>query len=146
MLSRRRALAAYTALALLRVLVAFTSPSFIHPDEHFQNPEVAASLSFTYAATGDPPLRTWEWRPPSPCRSLVPVVASTGLAFELLKLFVGSSEHTSFLLRTHRSHRELTRHRADPSAAALLAAERAIMLVFSFCIGASAFAALSGSR
>ncbi|KWU44848.1 hypothetical protein RHOSPDRAFT_33670 [Rhodotorula sp. JG-1b] len=32
----------YAAVALLRILIAFTSTSIIHPDEHFQNPEIAA--------------------------------------------------------------------------------------------------------
>ncbi|KPV74278.1 glycosyltransferase family 22 protein [Rhodotorula graminis WP1] len=113
MLSRRRAAAAYTALAVLRVLVAFTSLSSIHPDEHFQNPEIAAAFSFDYAMSGgDRPLRTWEWRGASPCRSILPVAGSTGLAFLLVKVFLGSS----------------------PPASALFAAERAVILLFSFGI------------
>ncbi|GAA5855852.1 hypothetical protein JCM9279_003339 [Rhodotorula babjevae] len=124
MLSRRRAAVAYAVLALVRVLVAFTSLSTIHPDEHFQNPEIAATLSFDYATVGDGPLRTWEWRGDSPCRSILPVLGSTGLAFELLKLLVGQS----------------------PSAAALFAAERAVMLLFSFWVDYAVWRASARSR
>lgn len=82
----------WVALVLLRLLVAVTSTSSIHPDEHFQNPEVAASLVFDYGDKGDGPLRTWEWLGKQPCRSIVPVWASTGAAFELLKWAAGSGE------------------------------------------------------
>lgn len=91
MTSRRHA-RLYGVLALLRILIAFTSTSSIHPDEHFQNPEIAANTVFSYAPTGDGLLRTWEWRTTAPCRSIVPVLGSTGWLFALSKLAVGNSE------------------------------------------------------
>ncbi|BGP49627.1 alpha 1,2 mannosyltransferase [Rhodotorula kratochvilovae] len=114
MLSRRRFLAAYAALATLRVFVAFTSLSSIHPDEHFQNPEVAVGVHFDFAGAGDGLLRTWEWEGDAPCRSIVPVLGSSGRAFQLLRLLYGS----------------------NPPATALFAAQRAVMLFLSFSIDA----------
>lgn len=73
----------YAVLVVLRLLVALTSTSTIHPDEHFQNPEVAARAAFSYDHRGDGPLVTWEWEAGNPCRSIVPVWVTTGWAFEL---------------------------------------------------------------
>lgn len=87
----RRYARLYGVLALLRTLIAFTSTSAIHPDEHFQNPEIAASTVFEYARSGDGLLRTWEWEGTAPCRSIVPVLGSTGWMFALLRLAVGDS-------------------------------------------------------
>ncbi|GAA5860975.1 hypothetical protein JCM3774_003210 [Rhodotorula dairenensis] len=110
----RRFTLVYAALAALRVLVAITSTSVIHPDEHFQNPEIAADAVFRYemGPGGSGPLRTWEWRGPTPARSIVPVFGSTGIAFWLVRLLCG----------TH------------PSGPVLFAAERGAMLLLSFCI------------
>jgi hypothetical protein len=92
--SRQRFALVYTALALLRILIAFTSTSIIHPDEHFQNPEIAADAVFEYDTRlgGDGPLRTWEWRGPTPARSIVPVFGSTGLAFCIVRMLCGDRE------------------------------------------------------
>lgn len=76
----------YLGLVAIRLLVALTSTSTIHPDEHFQNPEVAAELVFDYGTRGDGTLRTWEWLGEQPCRSIAPVWGSVGAAFELLRL------------------------------------------------------------
>lgn len=84
----RRALVSWILLVVLRLLVALTSTSSIHPDEHFQNPEIAAADVFGYPGL----LRTWEWLGDMPCRSIVPVWGSTGLAFSLLRLVVGDGE------------------------------------------------------
>ncbi|KAL8290620.1 hypothetical protein RQP46_002878 [Phenoliferia psychrophenolica] len=73
----------YLSLVALRLLVALTSQSTIHPDEQFQNPEVAAALAFNYDSKGASPLLTWEWKGEKPCRSIVPVWITTGWAFEL---------------------------------------------------------------
>lgn len=81
----------YVALLLLRLLVAITSTSTIHPDEHFQNPEVAASLIFDYGGGDGGLLKTWEWVGSSPIRCIVPVASSVGAAFGMLKL-VGGGE------------------------------------------------------
>ncbi|GAA5873166.1 hypothetical protein JCM8547_006806 [Rhodosporidiobolus lusitaniae] len=108
----RRAWPVYALLLVVRILIAFTSTSFIHPDEHFQNPEVAADLVFKYDSAGDGLLETWEWTGDSPCRSIVPVFGSTGLAFAVLRAVVGT----------------------DPSTRALFVAQRGIMLLFSFVL------------
>ncbi|TKA55919.1 hypothetical protein B0A53_01618 [Rhodotorula sp. CCFEE 5036] len=102
--SRQRFALVYTALALVRILIAFTSTSIIHPDEHFQNPEIAADAVFEYDTRlgGDGPLRTWEWRGPTPARSIVPVFGSTGLAFCIVRMLCG--DHW-LVWRTSRSHR-----------------------------------------
>ncbi|KDE05330.1 hypothetical protein MVLG_04246 [Microbotryum lychnidis-dioicae p1A1 Lamole] len=76
-------------LVVLRLLVALSSQSVIHPDEHFQNPELAAAWVFDYSNTGQGPLKTWEWLDQDPVRSVFPVAASTGVAFQLLRLVLG---------------------------------------------------------
>ncbi|GAA5991121.1 hypothetical protein JCM10908_006546 [Rhodotorula pacifica] len=110
----RRFVLIYAGLALLRILIAFTSTSVIHPDEHFQNPEIAAGAVFEYGGgiRGDGPLRTWEWGGPTPARSIVPVFGSTGIAFWLVRTLWDS----------------------HPSVLVLFAAERGVMLLFSFFI------------
>ncbi|GAA5963081.1 hypothetical protein JCM8115_002616 [Rhodotorula mucilaginosa] len=110
--SRQRFALVYTALALVRILIAFTSTSIIHPDEHFQNPEIAADAVFEYDTSlgGDGPLRTWEWHGPTPARSIVPVFGSTGLAFCIVRMLCGD----------------------QPSARVLFAAERSVMLLLTF--------------
>ncbi|GAA6040508.1 hypothetical protein JCM8097_005439 [Rhodosporidiobolus ruineniae] len=108
----RRALCLYVVLALVRTLVAFTSTGFIHPDEAFQSPDVAAGAVYVWGGDGDGPLKTWEWLGDSPCRSIVPVFTSTGFAFAVLKRLVGSS----------------------PSGRAFFLAQRAVMLLLSFRI------------
>ncbi|GAA6016294.1 hypothetical protein JCM10207_000460 [Rhodosporidiobolus poonsookiae] len=102
----------YFLLVLLRVLVAFTSTSFIHPDEHFQSTEIAAEVVYRFDDAGNGLLRTWEWQGESPCRSIAPIFASSGLAFAALR---GLGWHS-------------------PSASALFAAPRLVMLLFSFLL------------
>ncbi|KAJ2778733.1 alpha 1,2 mannosyltransferase [Coemansia javaensis] len=58
---------ALAALLALRVLLA-GSPAYIHPDEFFQAPEVAAG-----AVLGVEALRTWEFAGPAPVRSVGPI-------------------------------------------------------------------------
>lgn len=91
-LRSKKALLVWILLVLLRLLVALSSTSAIHPDEHFQNPEVAAGLLYDYNATGNALLKTWEWIGDKPCRSIAPVWGSTGLAFALLRWTVGEGE------------------------------------------------------
>jgi hypothetical protein len=91
----------YFLLALLRILIAFTSHSFIHPDEHFQNPEVAAGGVFDIGRNGEGLLRTWEWTGDAPCRSIVPVWMSTWLSFAVLKV-LDPRTLSSFYLRRRR--------------------------------------------
>ncbi|GAA5998439.1 glycosylphosphatidylinositol-alpha 1,2 mannosyltransferase [Rhodotorula paludigena] len=109
---QRRDWALYGALALARVVVAFTSQSIIHPDEHFQNAEISASLFFDYSPDGDGPHRTWEWLGDSPGRCIAPVLGTTGRAFQLLR-WLGIS---------------------SPDATTLFASERAVMLLLSFSL------------
>ncbi|BGP25863.1 phosphatidylinositol glycan, class Z [Rhodotorula toruloides] len=87
----------YGVLALLRILIAFTSTSAIHPDEHFQNPEIAASTVAVYSEAGEGLLRTWEWEGTAPCRSIIPILGSTGWMFALLRL-IASDKPTGYAL------------------------------------------------
>lgn len=82
----------YWALVLVRLLVALSSTSTIHPDEHFQNPEVAASLVLDYSPAGDGPLLSWEWVGEHPCRSIVPVYLSLAWVFELVRTIARPGE------------------------------------------------------
>ncbi|GAA5956882.1 hypothetical protein JCM3765_006628 [Sporobolomyces pararoseus] len=106
---------AYTFLVVLRVLIAFSSRSIIHPDEHFQNPEIAAALVFDYSRSGGVPLKTWEWQGGEPCRSVAPLLISSGAAFSVVKAMVGD----------------------NPTAQTLFFAQRAAMLLISFVIDMS---------
>ncbi|KAJ1667450.1 alpha 1,2 mannosyltransferase [Coemansia sp. RSA 1646] len=69
----------YVALLATRVLFAL-SPSYIHPDEFFQAPEVAAS-----DILGVDALRTWEFTSEEPIRSIVPIYMYSGMPFLLLR-------------------------------------------------------------
>ncbi len=88
----RRVVLVYVGLVGLRLLVALTSTSYIHPDEHFQNPELAAAEVFDYTRSNSVGLlSTWEWSSRFPCRSIVPVWATTGAAFAAVRAFTGKS-------------------------------------------------------
>lgn len=131
---QRRDWALYGALALVRVVVAFTSQSIIHPDEHFQNAEISASLFFDYSPDGDGPHRTWEWLGNSPGRCIAPVLGTTGRAFQLLRWLGVSSESIPY--SSWLCGRKLTRSTAaGPDATHLFASERAVMLLLSFSLG-----------
>ncbi|EEH49759.2 glycosylphosphatidylinositol-alpha 1,2 mannosyltransferase [Paracoccidioides brasiliensis Pb18] len=69
----------YLLLLLVRVYFAF-SPSYIHPDENFQGPEVFAGQVFSY-----PSHRTWEFTSDHPIRSVFPLWIVYGLPMTLLK-------------------------------------------------------------
>lgn len=58
---------AYLLLVLVRTLCAF-SPGYVHPDEWFQYGEVLAG-----DLMGTPSLRTWEFDPGFPCRSMASI-------------------------------------------------------------------------
>lgn len=80
-------------LLLLRLIVALTSYSIIHPDEYFQNPEIGAAMVFNYPRDySDGPLKTWEWLGDAPCRGVGVVTGSTALPFWILKRIVGEGE------------------------------------------------------
>ncbi|KAI4260251.1 MAG: hypothetical protein LQ352_000373 [Teloschistes flavicans] len=69
----------YLLLLLVRIYFA-VSPSYIHPDENFQGPEVIAGEVFEY-----PHLRTWEFTTTRPVRSLFPLWPVYGLPMLVLQ-------------------------------------------------------------
>ncbi|KAI1393229.1 glycosyltransferase family 22 protein [Hypoxylon trugodes] len=75
----------YLFLVLLRLYFAL-SPSYLHPDENFQGPEVIAGQIFSY------PVRlTWEFTSDNPIRSVFPLWPIYGLPMLLLKwLWIGN--------------------------------------------------------
>ncbi|KAJ2774091.1 alpha 1,2 mannosyltransferase [Coemansia nantahalensis] len=75
----RRTRAAHAALVLARVLLA-ASPAYIHPDEFFQAPEIAAG-----DILGVDVLRTWEFAPLAPVRSIAPIYLYAGTPLALLR-------------------------------------------------------------
>ncbi|KAL8679221.1 MAG: hypothetical protein Q9186_004463 [Xanthomendoza sp. 1 TL-2023] len=69
----------YLLLLLVRIYLAI-SPSYIHPDENFQGPEIIAGQVFGY-----PNLQTWEFTSAQPVRSLFPLWPVYGLPMLLLQ-------------------------------------------------------------
>ncbi|KAK6330716.1 alpha 1,2 mannosyltransferase [Orbilia javanica] len=69
----------YLSLALARLYFAL-SPSYIHPDEHFQGPEVVAGEHFGWKIT-----KTWEFTAEKPIRSYVPLLAVYAMPMTLLQ-------------------------------------------------------------
>ncbi|AEO69144.1 glycosyltransferase family 22 protein [Thermothielavioides terrestris NRRL 8126] len=75
----------YLLLVLVRLWFAL-SPSYLHPDENFQGPEVIAGEIFSY-----PVRRTWEFTSDSPIRSVFPLWPVYGLPMLLLRwLWIGN--------------------------------------------------------
>ncbi|PHH85170.1 hypothetical protein CDD83_797 [Cordyceps sp. RAO-2017] len=75
----------YLLLVLIRLWFA-CSPSYLHPDENFQGPEVIAGQIFSY-----PIRRTWEFTSDHPIRSVFPLWPVYGLPMLLLRwLWVGN--------------------------------------------------------
>lgn len=76
---------AYLFLVLVRLWFAL-SPSYLHPDENFQGPEVIAGQIFSY------PVRlTWEFTSDNPIRSVFPLWPVYGLPMLLLRwLWIGN--------------------------------------------------------
>ncbi|KAJ2744103.1 alpha 1,2 mannosyltransferase [Coemansia sp. BCRC 34301] len=70
----------YLALVAARVLLSVL-PSYIHPDEFFQGPEIAAGDILHTTA-----LRTWEFDPAAPVRSIVPLYAFAAPPMLVLRL------------------------------------------------------------
>lgn len=70
---------AYLLLVLVRLWFAL-SPSYLHPDENFQGPEVIAGQIFSY-----PVRRTWEFTSEWPIRSVFPLWPVYGLPMLLLR-------------------------------------------------------------
>ncbi|KAH7321636.1 GPI mannosyltransferase 4 [Rhexocercosporidium sp. MPI-PUGE-AT-0058] len=76
---------AYLFLVLVRLYFAL-SPSYLHPDENFQGPEVIAGQIFSY-----PVKLTWEFTADDPVRSVFPLWPVYGLPMLLLRwLWIGN--------------------------------------------------------
>ncbi|RYC66027.1 hypothetical protein CHU98_g139 [Xylaria longipes] len=124
-----------TSLLLVLVRLWFAlSPSYLHPDENFQGPEVIAGQIFKY------PVRlTWEFTSDHPIRSVFPLWPVYGLPMLLLRwLWIGNGNDgeippiavfwtlrvlmfiTSFVLEDWAIH-ELVPRRHRPVAALLVA-------------------------
>ncbi|EEA24506.1 alpha 1,2 mannosyltransferase [Talaromyces marneffei ATCC 18224] len=71
----------YLLLLLVRIYFAL-SPSYVHPDEHFQSLEVFAGRIYSY-----PSQLTWEFTSENPIRSVFPLWPVYGLPMNLLKWF-----------------------------------------------------------
>ncbi|EME82088.1 glycosyltransferase family 22 protein [Pseudocercospora fijiensis CIRAD86] len=69
----------YLLLVLLRLYFAL-QPSYIHPDEHFQGPEIIAGEVFGY-----PIYKTWEFTSSYPIRSIFPFWLVYGWPLTVLK-------------------------------------------------------------
>ncbi|MCJ1418223.1 alpha 1,2 mannosyltransferase [Xylographa parallela] len=69
----------YLLFGLVRLYFAL-SPSYIHPDENFQGPEVVAGRIFSF-----PHHSTWEFSPSAPTRSAFPLFTVYGLPMILLR-------------------------------------------------------------
>ncbi|KAK5990268.1 GPI mannosyltransferase 4 [Cladobotryum mycophilum] len=77
----------YLILVLVRLWFAL-SPSYLHPDENFQGPEVIAGEIFSY-----PVRRTWEFTSENPIRSVFPLWPVYGLPMLLLRwLWIGNGK------------------------------------------------------
>ncbi|KAF1813536.1 hypothetical protein P152DRAFT_323477 [Eremomyces bilateralis CBS 781.70] len=79
----------YLFLILIRLYFAL-SASYLHPDEHFQGPEVIAGRVFKY-----PVHQTWEFTSSTPIRSVFPLWLAYGLPMYTLRLLwegVGQDE------------------------------------------------------
>ncbi|KAL1981440.1 hypothetical protein VTN96DRAFT_2656 [Rasamsonia emersonii] len=72
---------AYLVLLLVRIYFAL-SPSYLHPDEHFQGPEVFAGRIYSY-----PSQLTWEFTSEHPIRSVFPLWPVYGLPMGLMSWF-----------------------------------------------------------
>ncbi|TDZ71823.1 GPI mannosyltransferase 4 [Colletotrichum trifolii] len=77
----------YLFLVLVRLWFAL-SPSYLHPDENFQGPEVIAGQIFRY-----PVRHTWEFTNEHPIRSVFPLWPVYGLPMLLLRwLWIGNGQ------------------------------------------------------
>lgn len=77
----------YLLLVLVRLWLAL-SPSYLHPDENFQGPEVIAGQIFSY-----PVRHTWEFTSDRPIRSVFPLWPIYGLPMLLLRwLWIGNGK------------------------------------------------------
>jgi phosphatidylinositol glycan class Z len=73
----------YFGLVLVRLYFAL-SPSYIHPDEHLQGPEVLTGDFFHWQV--DPP---WEFVSANPIRSIFPLWVIYGVPLSLIRTLSG---------------------------------------------------------
>ncbi|KAI5303638.1 alpha 1,2 mannosyltransferase, partial [Ascosphaera atra] len=89
---------AYLLLLLVRVYFAL-SPSYIHPDEHFQGPEVLAGHIFDFPST--PP---WEFTSATPIRSIVTPWLLYGLPMTFTKWLTPGLPSADLVYKAIRGH------------------------------------------
>ena len=82
----------YVTLVLIRLCCAF-APSYIHPDEHLQGPEVIVGNVLGWQV--DPP---WEFRDPRPIRAILPLWLAYGVPLQSLKWVVPKADITPMLV------------------------------------------------
>ncbi|KIJ16432.1 glycosyltransferase family 22 protein [Paxillus involutus ATCC 200175] len=91
----------YITLWLIRVCFALFGTGYIHPDEHMQNGEITAGDILGFHA-----LKSWEWHPASPVRSIVPAFVTTGVPILIFKFFgserLATNVQVSMLFRIER--------------------------------------------
>lgn len=104
-LARRTLKWIYVSLWMLRICFALLGTGYIHPDEHMQNGEVTSGESesrvlipatLTQKPEGDilgyHTIRTWEWSPALPIRSIVPAFVTTGIPVWFAKSLFSSEQ------------------------------------------------------
>eukprot|EP00501_MAST-03F_sp_TOSAG23-6_P000780 GSMAST32.ASY1.ANO1.810.1 assembled CDS len=83
----------YVAFLIIRLLFVL-SPGYVHPDEFFQSPEVAARDILSIHGH-----LTWEFESMRPLRSVIPILLSSGVPFTFLQLVFGKHfEGNTFIL------------------------------------------------
>ncbi|KAH7928353.1 glycosyltransferase family 22 protein [Leucogyrophana mollusca] len=97
MLEKRSVKWTYACLWIIRIYFALWGTGYIHPDEHMQNGEVSAGDVLGYHT-----LKTWEWTPSFPLRSIVPPFVTTGIPFSLSNLLYGEHLQPDVIFRTGR--------------------------------------------
>jgi len=75
-----------SSVVLLTRLLAALTPSYIHPDEHFQGPQVIAALVFGWNVQ-----QTWEFTADAPIRSVASLWAAYAPVMYPWKYVVGSN-------------------------------------------------------
>ncbi|KAF3907291.1 hypothetical protein ABW21_db0200797 [Orbilia brochopaga] len=81
----------YLGLSLIRLYLAL-APSYIHPDEHFQGPEVVAGEHFGWNVT-----KTWEFTAENPIRSYVPLLAVYAMPMTVLQWIANADPNPAML-------------------------------------------------
>ncbi|KAJ2854671.1 alpha 1,2 mannosyltransferase [Coemansia erecta] len=136
---RSTAVLFYGSLLVLRVLLALT-PSYIHPDEFFQAPEISAGDILKLDVQ-----RTWEFTSAKPIRSILPVFVFTGPPLALLRVMrdvFGVSISSAWLFRASRGFAALLSLLVDVnvlgairrSSPGVQLQATAVLLASSYCV------------